>query len=392
MPSYSLYLHIPFCRHRCSYCDFNTYAGLDSLIPEYVEAMCIEIEQLALSAGERLPVHTIFFGGGTPSLLPSQEFARIMGTIDDSFDLQPRLEATLEANPGTVSFEYLRELRALGINRISLGMQSADLEELHLLEREHDFKDVIQAVDWARAAGFSNLNLDLIYGLPLQRLETWEKSLDKAIALNPEHLSLYALTIEHGTPLKQWVGKGLVQELDPDLSADMYEFSSEKLEASGFQQYEISNWASTSPAGGILSCRHNIQYWRNLPYLGVGAGAHGFAAGIRTANVLSPAAYIKRCHEGKQDLFPRTPAVVEATPVDKQAEMGETMMMGLRLTREGVSDKNFARRFGISLRDAYGREINRLLKLELLEWENEDTLRLTPRGRLLGNQVFMEFI
>ncbi len=392
---YSIYLHIPFCIHRCAYCDFNTYAGLEALIPEYVAALRREIALSSVSAdestGQRLPVHTIFFGGGTPSLRPAHELEGILNCLRESFDLQAGIEITLEANPGTLSLDYLKNLRSLGVNRLSLGMQSASPEELRLLERQHSFEDVIQAVEWARSAGIDNLNLDLIFGLPYQTLKDWERTLGFAIGLRPDHLSLYALTLEHGTPMQHWVSRGLLPDQDQDLAADMYELASDRLEQSGFGQYEISNWARRQENGELLACRHNLQYWRNQPYLGFGAGAHGYAGGFRTANVLVPAAYIRRLQEGEALPFPRTPATVEAHAIDRPAEIGETMMMGLRLTREGVSDQDFTRRFGQSLSEVFGPQVNKFTGLKLLEWEG-DRLRLTQRGRLLGNQVFMEFI
>ena len=392
--SYSLYLHIPFCHHRCGYCDFNTYAGLESLIPAYVDALCREAELLAQSAGPRLPVHTVFFGGGTPSLLPAPHLERILQTLRDFFNLKPGLEITLEANPGTVSHDYLCDLRRLGINRLSLGMQSAHPGELSLLEREHDYGDVVHAVAWARQAGFDDLSLDLIFGLPYQAMETWQQNLTLAINLSPEHLSLYALTLEHGTPMENWVSRGLLSEPDPDIAADMYEWAGDRLEGAGYQQYEISNWARLDSSQIAFTCQHNLQYWRNLPYLGLGAGAHGYAAEVRTANVLSPANYIKRCRVGKAGEFPRTPATASLLPVDPETEMRETMMMGLRLTRAGVSRSAFESRFGRSMEEIFGREIENLLEMRLLEWAGDggDVLRLTDRGRLLGNRVFVQFI
>ncbi len=364
---------------------------------DYVAALCREIELLGEAAGERLPVHTIFFGGGTPSLLPAHLFERILSTLHAVFDWQPAIEISLEANPGTLSLAYLQDLRNLGLNRISLGVQSANPEELRLLERQHDFPDVIRAVTWARRAGFENLNLDLIFGLPNQALSTWQQTLELVLGLHPDHFSLYALTIEHGTPLFHWAERGLIDEPDPDLAAEMYEWASQRLAAAGYQQYEISNWGRVVDRGGedrILACRHNLQYWRGLPYLGFGAGAHGYAGGVRTANVLSPAAYIQRCTEGKGRDFPLTPATQNSLKVDRQAEIAETMMMGLRLTQEGVSNRDFGRRFGLCLEDRFGPQIDKLVGAGLLEWSGDghDRLRLTERGRLLGNQVFVEFI
>jgi len=395
MDPFSIYLHIPFCQHRCGYCDFNTYAGLESIIPRYVDALCQEIQFLSRTVETPLPVHTIFFGGGTPSLLPPNELEKIFQTLNAVFSLQSGLEVTLEANPGTLSPAYVSDLRSLGVNRLSLGVQSAHPEELLLLERQHDYLDVIQAVTWAHQAGFDNLNLDLIFGLPGQGLPAWQGTLNLALGLHPQHISLYALSVEHGTPLSHWVGRGLLSDPDPDVQADMYEWASERLDRAGYAQYEISNWGLENADGEILDCRHNLQYWRNLPYLGFGAGAHGFSGGMRTADVLAPAAYIQRMDSPAPELsFPRTPATQSVQPVDQSTEIGETMMMGLRLTREGVSRASFLERFELDLEEHFRKEIVELVAYGLLEWagEGKDILRLTPRGRLLGNQVFMRFI
>jgi oxygen-independent coproporphyrinogen III oxidase len=391
---YSIYLHIPFCRHRCSYCDFNTYAGMADLIPVYTQALCREIQLLAQSANTTLPVRTIFFGGGTPSLMPLSELERVLSTIFDHFDLLPETEITLEANPGTVSLPYLTGLIRLGVNRLSLGMQSANPAELRLLEREHEFSEVVQAVTWARRAGFENLNLDLIFGLPYQTLPSWQETVEKALALQPDHFSLYALTLEHGTPMQHLVERALLPAPDPDLAADMYEFATQRLDQAEFIQYEISNWARQSKDGESVACRHNLQYWRNQPYLGIGAGAHGYAGKVRTANVLAPSVYIQRCLEGNAQVFPRTPATAEDNQVERSAEIAETMIMGLRLVQEGVSNRNFKKRFGQSLEEVFGETIKRLQNLELLEWAGSDgdILRLSPHGRLLGNRAFMEFL
>jgi oxygen-independent coproporphyrinogen III oxidase len=392
--NYSIYLHIPFCRHRCSYCDFNTYAGMADLIPVFTQALCREIQLLAESATVTLPVRTIFFGGGTPSLMPFSELEQVFSFLRHYFDLLPGAEITLEANPGTVSLSYLAGLVRLGVNRLSLGMQSAIPAELRLLEREHEFSEVVQAVAWARRAGFENLNLDLIFGLPFQTLPTWQETLDNALALQPDHFSLYALTLEHGTPMQHQVEQNLLPAPDPDLAADMYEFAAERLDQAGYFQYEISNWARLNRGGGSMVCRHNLQYWRNQPYLGFGAGAHGYAGAVRTANVLAPSVYVQRCLEGDVQVFPCTPATAEAIQVERSAEIAETMMMGLRLVQEGVSNRAFQERFGQSLEEVFGEAIKRLQNLGLLEWagSNGDILRLSPQGHLLGNQVFMEFV
>ncbi|NPV77920.1 MAG: radical SAM family heme chaperone HemW [Anaerolineae bacterium] len=391
---YSLYLHIPFCRHRCGYCDFNTTAGLEALIPAYVDALRREIRLAGRSAGERLPVHTVFFGGGTPSLLPVEAVAGILDEIREHFEVLAGAEISLEANPGTVSLESLQGFWMAGINRLSFGMQSANPAELAFLERQHDVFDVFKAVEWSRRAGFENLSLDLIFGLPGQGSDGWARTIETALVLKPAHLSLYALTVEEGTPLHRWIRRGLVTLPDDDLAAEMYELASERLEAAGFEQYEISNWAARDANGNNLFCRHNLQYWRGLPYLGFGAGAHGYAGGVRTANENGVRAYIQACQNAEAAVFPAGPAAIVRDRLTLKAEMQERMMVGLRLIKEGVSAADFLQRFGWPLEEVFRRQIQKLVAAGLLEWsgENEKALRLTKRGRLLGNRVFMEFV
>ena len=421
-PNHSIYIHIPFCTHRCAYCDFNTYAGQEDAIPAYVDALIREIEFIGHRTAElsnySTNAHTIFFGGGTPSLLSPKQFESILKAVRAHFPLTDSVEITIEANPGTVSYSNLLELRQLGINRISFGAQSANTEELRMLERAHDFFDVIEAVSSARKAGFDNLNLDLIYGLPEQGLKTWQTTVKRILDLHPEHISAYALTLEHGTPFGRWSAKGLLPLPDPDLAAEMYEWTGETLEANGLVQYEISNWAKDNeihPSSFFLlpshACRHNLQYWRGLPYLAFGAGAHGYADGYRYSNALRIKTYIDRLSDPSAFILqalPLSPATVNHHKQSLQDDMSEFMMTGLRLTQEGVSEDEFRARFGTSMRDVYEKEIEELLKLGLLEYVSDaplllgasfgddkgpgGRLRLTQRGRLLGNQVFMRFV
>lgn len=395
----SLYIHIPFCIHRCGYCDFNTYAGLQGLIPAYTQAVCREIDYLSHSVNERLAIHTIYFGGGTPSLLDENELDNILTIIRDHFYLLPSPEITLEANPGSVSDEYLKKIHILGVNRISIGMQSANQNELALLERQHSYEDVVKAVEWSRIAGINSLNLDLIYGLPYQTLNSWMVSLEAALSLQPEHLSLYALTLEHGTHMQHKVDKGNLPEPDSDVAADMYDAASKRLAEAGYIHYEISNWACVKNSSELFSCKHNLQYWRNMPYLGVGAGAHGFINHFRTVDVSTPGSYVNRMNNKfalpiVSNTFPRTPATIHINSIDTDIEIGETMMMGLRLVIEGISTQEFQERFGISLYERFGPQIERLISYGLLEWSGAqmERIRLTQKGHLLGNQVFKEFI
>jgi oxygen-independent coproporphyrinogen-3 oxidase len=382
----AVYFHIPFCRTRCTYCAFNTYVGLSNYIIPYMRALRRE---LVLVAGSSQPVvSTIYFGGGTPSLIPVVELEATLRACAKTFSLTPDVEISLEANPGTVDQDYLRQLHQIGINRLSFGMQSAHESELRLFARLHGLDDVRATIDMARTTGFDNINLDLIYGIPRQTLDMWRHSLETALSFNPTHLSLYSLGIENATPLQSWIAQGHLPAPDPDLAADMYEWASDYLAANGFEQYEISNWAKPG-----MACRHNLHVWRNLPYLGLGAGAHGCAAHTRYANVDLPAAYIERIQNQKETLpFPLSAAAEQITIIDSQEEMAETMFMGLRLTQEGITPEMFRARFGRDLWTVYGQELDSLIASGLLERTAAGRVRLTLRGRLLGNHVFAAFV
>lgn len=386
----SIYLHIPFCAFKCSYCAFNTYTHIEHLIPRFVEALCLEIAFVGNQRPHQ-PVWTVFFGGGTPSLLSPEQFKQILETLRRHFDVQPDAEVTFEANPADLrvgGVGYLAALRDLGINRISIGMQSANASELTLFHRRHDNDDVAGAVRSARAAGFDNLNLDLIYGAPHQTIDSWKNTLKQAIALQPEHLSLYALGIEDGTPMKAWVDRGRLPAPDDDLTADMYELATDVLAEAGYTQYEISNWAKPD-----RECRHNLQYWRNWQYLAFGPGAHGFAGGVRYAVMLSPQQYIRALMSPATTIlhYPRSPAVDQAVEVTREDEIAETLIMSLRLLREGVSLYEFESRFGTNLMNLHGDHLKRAEALGLIQIA-PDHVRLTRFGRLLSNQVFRDFV
>ncbi len=372
----SLYLHIPFCRRRCSYCDFNTYAGLEDLFASYTSALADEVRHAG--RGER--VTTIFFGGGTPSILPVALVADLLAACRDVFAVDADAEISLEANPGTLDEARLAALRRLGINRLSLGVQSAQPDELALLGRLHSFDQARRAVAMARATGFENLSLDLIYGLPRQALAHWRATLEAVLSppMQPDHLSAYCLTVEEGTPLADWVTSSQVPEPDPDLAAEMYELTEATLDAAGFIHYEISNWARPG-----RECRHNLVYWRDGAYLGFGAGAHSHRAARRWWNVLAPAEYIARLQAGESPQ-------AAAEEIGPAQAMGETMMLGLRLS-EGVGAAAFRARFGRDLDQVYARPLEELAAAGLIQWDGQRA-RLTARGRLLGNQVFARFL
>jgi len=363
---------------------------MQSVIPAYVDSLVKEIEQVGNSAEESLPVHTVFFGGGTPSLLSPAQAGNILASVGKYFTLILGAEISLEANPGTVNLEKLQGYQAAGINRISYGVQSFQDSELQFLERIHTSREAVDAFEMARSAGFANINLDLIFGLPGQTINSWAGSLEQALDLGPEHLSLYALTIEEGTPLHRQVEAGNVIPLDDDLSADMYQLAEEKLATAGYNHYEVSNWAAERD-GKVQACLHNLQYWLNLPYLGMGAGAHGCAAGYRYSNAADITSYIQAMTREPGTQFPFSNAVDNRQAIDRCTEMNETMMLGLRLLEQGVRDVDFSRRFGVEIGEVYPNQVALLVQQGLLEW-NDGSLRLTRRGHLLGNRVFREFV
>ncbi len=429
--SLSLYIHIPFCTLKCSYCDFNSYAGIESLMRPFVDALCDEMRLWSYRMSDRR-VETVFFGGGTPSLLPLTEVERIFWAIWDSFHLpfspSPRavgggslrersrppgggegLEISFEANPGTVDRDYLRGLLAAGVNRVSFGVQSFHDDELRALDRIHSAEEAIEAYRWAREAGFERINLDLIYGLPEQPMDRWQATLEQAIALGPEHLSLYALTVEEGTKLAHDIERGRVPGPDGDTQAAIYEWSCDRLARAGYQQYEISNWSRPGE-----ECRHNLVYWRNGEWLGLGPGAHSHLRspepgseiqGWRFADVYSPKKYIELVQEtaaGSRSQEPGTTHVGahevltsmrQITFVEEQTaemEIADTAILGLRLN-EGLDVDVFSWRFGRSIEDVYGAVLAETASFGLVEREN-GRVRLTDRGRLLASEVFVRLL
>ncbi len=387
----SLYIHIPFCETKCPYCDFNTYAAIEPLMPSYVAALQSEI-----SLWGRLlhspQVHTVFFGGGTPSYLPATEIRHIMDTVRSAFDLEAYAETTLEANPGDFSDGKLAKYLECGINRLSIGVQSFDDGLLHTLGRRHSARAAVQAYHQALDAGFDNVSIDLMYGLPYQIIEQWQDTLQQALELSPPHISMYCLTLEGGTPMERWVEQGSMPEPDPDLAADMYLMAQDEMRDGGYRHYEISNWA----LNGRRS-EHNLTYWRNKPYLGVGPGAHSYLNDYRFNAIKPPREYISRMQravagitEVPMDVLIRSVSIVdEIERIDQPMEMAETMMMGLRLD-EGISITAFTERFGVSPHGVYSDTLEELERLELIHIQ-DGALRLTHRGRMLGNEVFSRF-
>lgn len=378
----SLYLHIPFCHTRCHYCDFNTYAGMLPLREPYVRALLNEItlagEMAHLPNGNMRRTRTLFFGGGTPSLLTVEQITRLLERCHQAFAFDEDAEISLEANPGTLDREQLQGLRAAGVNRLSMGAQSFDAGLLHTLGRIHSPEEITQAVHFAREAGFTSLNLDFMFGLPDQSMRHWQETLDQALKLRPEHLSLYSLIIEEGTPFFTWTHEGRITPGDEDLCADMYEYAEERLRAEGYENYEISNWSLPGH-----QCRHNLTYWWNLPYIGMGAGAHSFFAGKRFSDVLDPQVYIRQLKGGQMP-------IAESEEVSKLQEMTETCFLSLR-TATGLHLPTFMERFGESFDTFVGERLRTVEEAGLLTRER-DWLRLSEHGRLLGNEVFFRLL
>ena len=431
-----LYVHIPFCATKCPYCDFNTYAGIESQMEPYMAALRSEIDLWgAVLGGPRLD--TVFFGGGTPSYLPPGSLGMLLDAVRGSFGLVGDAEITAEANPDDLCAEKLASLLEAGVNRLSIGVQSLDDDLLRLLGRRHSAREALEAFTTARSAGFDNVSIDLMYGLPDQTLEQWGATLATALGMRPSHISMYCLTLEGGTPMERDAAEGRIPVPDGDLAADMYLMAEVQTAEAGYRHYEISNWAIPG-----RESRHNLLYWRNRPFLGVGPGAHSYLDGHRFHNLRSPREYIRRLESGEPHpqpggspipSFPRRacpvpdtgrepipgevhrntpgsslsrrplqsgrgsgersfdsiPVVEGAEPVDRHLEMAETMMMGLRLDT-GIEPALFAARFGGSPGEAYGEVIEELEDDGLLEAGN-DRIVLTPRGRLLGNEVFGRF-
>jgi oxygen-independent coproporphyrinogen-3 oxidase len=373
-----------------------------------------EIREAGAALG-RPALDTIFLGGGTPTTLPPEYLIELVETVKSAFALRLDAEVTVEANPGTLSVDYLRELHQGGINRLSLGVQSFDDDELRFLSRLHDADTARDAIEQARTAGFDNLSLDLIFNLPEQRLAQWQQNLQAALELGPDHLSLYALIVEPGTPLYRQVSQGQTPLPDDDIAADMYAYALDTLEAAGYSHYEISNWAKTNGEAGWqtphLASAHNLIYWRNQPYLGLGAGAHGTInfhpstlppppllhsstpPSWRWMNVKRPQTYIERIESGAGLGSARDENSLER--IDLRTAMSEHMLLGLRLVREGVSSSEFATRFGVSLEERYGTAITHGLERDLTEWIESPEgprLRLTRQGRFLANQAIVPFM
>jgi oxygen-independent coproporphyrinogen-3 oxidase len=377
MEPIGLYLHIPYCLHKCGYCDFNSHNINEAEMESYVRALLMEMEHAAKGAKDRR-IATIFFGGGTPTTLPFADLARILEACRQHFQVDPQAEVTCEANPATIPQTDLKQLREAGFNRLSIGVQSFDADELKLLERVHSIDEVYLTVERARKAGFDNLSLDLMFALPGQTTKKWLSNLNKAIALAPDHISAYNLTIEPDTVFYKQQSQGQLKMPPDDFQRELFEVTIDTLTGAGYEHYEISNYAKPGKQS-----RHNLNYWVDGEYIGLGAGASSFFNGDRYKNTNLPARYIAQINE--------TQTAVESreTP-DRRQRMGEAVMLGLRL-RAGLSLSQFKKQFGISFQDAFGDTVTRLEGMDLLEIRS-GRAALTREGLFLADSVIVEFI
>ncbi|MCA1620265.1 MAG: radical SAM family heme chaperone HemW [Acidobacteria bacterium] len=374
-----VYIHVPFCRSRCSYCDFATGAYEGALAERYVRALAREIESFTRVEG-RAEVDTVYFGGGTPSLLTPAQVSYVLEAVRRRFDVGVRAEVTLEMNPGTVTPDGLRALRDAGVSRASFGAQTFDDRELKRLGRTHTADDTRRTFDALRGAGFDDVSLDLIAGLPRQTLESWARNLEEALRLRPEHLSLYLLEVHEGTPLAEQIRAGRYDEPDPDLAAEMYRLMVERTRAEGFEQYEISNFCVAG-----RESRHNMKYWTGAPYFGFGCSAHSFDGGLtRWSNERDALAYVRSVEE-------EGAAVVTLDELDERAAGAEALFLGLRLLGRGVDLSEHRARYRRDVRADYAADLARFGEAGLLRFDG-DVLRLTPEGALLSNEVFSAFV
>lgn len=376
MPSAGIYLHIPFCTRKCGYCDFNAYSGYkDATKARYVAALCREI---TLRGDKSYTVPTVFFGGGTPTVLAAGDLVRILDTVREHFTVDDDAEISTEANPSDADEGYLRILRGAGFNRLSFGVQTFDDRLLKMIDRVHSGKDAERAIVAAKAAGFRNLSIDLMFGLPRQTVADVDASLARAFALDVPHLSVYGLIVEERTPFWARRERGKLPLPTEDAEAAMFERVMERTATAGYRRYEISNYAKSG-----YESRHNQIYWRNEPYFGLGAGAAGYIGGARTLSEPHPVRYADLCLAG-------TLPTVESETLSPADTMGETMMLGLRLA-DGVNLSGFAARFDTTIAERFGEAVARNIERGLLEQTNTH-LRLTERGVLLASDVMADFL
>lgn len=400
-----LYIHIPFCVKKCKYCDFLSFPADEGTQEAYVAALKKEIAFYGRKYSERI-LTTVYIGGGTPSWLTERHMAEILSEVFRSFTVAPEAEISIECNPGTITSHKFQVYRDSGINRLSIGLQSADNEELKVLGRIHTWEQFLKTYEMARNYGFSNINIDLMYSLPGQTAETWYASLQKVLRLRPEHISAYSLIIEKGTPfydlykfdaVKQQAGLPTDALPNEEEVYRMTKMTEQVLHEAGYEHYEVSNFALPG-----FACRHNIGYWKRADYLGVGLGAASLLDNIRYTNTSELYTYLEEAEHLRAGLWQQEqadgttaelPAVnlhAAVEPVGRKAQMEETMFLGLRMT-EGVYRTDFERDFGIPVEAVYGTVLQRLQEEQLLI-KREGRIFLTERGQDVSNYVLAQFL
>lgn len=376
MTAAGLYVHIPFCSSRCSYCDFATGLYQGELAERYVTAL---VEEIKTSRYRDAIVDTVYFGGGTPSLLAPEQLERILTTLHQHFAIDPNSEVTLEINPGSVTREKLNAFRLLGINRASFGAQTFDDAELAKLGRSHNAADTLKTFAILRDAGFDNISFDLIAGLPGQTLERWQRNIKQALELHPEHLSFYLLEVHSGTPLAEHIRRGLQPVPDDDLAGVMYRWMLDHASDAGYEHYEISNLCRPG-----FHSRHNVKYWTADPYYSFGCSAHSYDGQTRRwSNHRDVLKYVETIEQGNSP-------VVEDQELSETDIRAEALFLGMRMMR-GVDVRRYRESFGVDLREQHAADLDRFRKAGLLEFDG-DLIRLTRTGALLSNEVFAAFV
>lgn len=377
MKPLGIYLHIPFCQKKCYYCDFISYSGKEELIEDYIESLKKEI-QLYREELSGHSIKSIFIGGGTPSILTGGQVEEIIRTLANCYHLEKGIEVSIEANPGLLSREKLQHYYAAGINRLSIGLQACQEHLLQRLGRIHQYKDFIGNLQEAKAVGFNNINVDLMFGLPTQTLGEWHASLENIVALGIPHISAYNLIFEEGTPFFQWMEEGRIQKADEELELRMYHDAIGFLKDNGYLHYEISNFAKPNH-----QCQHNILYWKNQEYIGFGVAAHSYINNHRFYNHSG-------IEEYSYDIQNHQKPIEESHSLSIKEEISETMFLGLRMM-EGVNVKDFVKRFGRTPEEIYGKQLKKLKERQLITYDDYH-IKLTSKGIDLANLVFEEML
>lgn len=382
-PDLELYIHIPFCEKKCNYCDFLSFRSDIETMKSYVSQLKQELTVMSADCAA-YTVSSVFVGGGTPSILPGYDIRDIIDCVRTYYDLAPDAEITIESNPGSIMRHKLVEYRKAGINRLSIGLQSADNAELKLLGRIHSFEDFLKTYQAARMEGFDNINIDLINCIPMQSINTWRKTLRSVTMLKPEHISIYNMIIEPGTPFYEMNSEGVLMMPSEDEQAAIDEYTHSYMKRMGYDRYEFSNWAKPG-----RQCRHNLGYWQGVPYIGAGLGASSFFNGCRWKNSSDIREYLGCDMEGSGAAAVHEQRK-EFKELSREDKMEEFMFLGLRCTA-GVSEAVFFGRFGIEISQVYGVQLGKYIKLGLIE-HTDGMYRLTERGIEVSNAVLSEFL